>query len=613
MLFSSFSEVVSEALLFLRNVKKITLYVKEHDSQEMRLVHCASKHNSCEVSKEPHALNTMLAYVNGNQSAGMDRNTFFNKLNKTKDSDLPWSCQKVAILEQSPTAHFVHSWILTECIGGGHARKLSTASDSKSHFFVPWASVAAYLHSVSVDDTKELSGEAEVNRDDFVLKHLALRSSQGRNLFEGRAFCFLPLPINTSIPVHVNAYFELSSNRRDIWIGNDMAGGGRVRSEWNLALLEDVAAPAYGHLLAAMAEELGPSDLFLSFWPTAVSVEPWSSMVRKLYVSIAELGLHVLYTKARGGHWVSTRQAIFPDFSFSKATELAEVLSQAGLPLVSVSKPIVDSFRNAYPSVHLLNPHLLRNLLIRRKRGFRSREEAIVALEYCLSDIDDPSLSDKLHGLALLPLVNGSFTTFNNRGEGERVFFTSQMEFDFLKDSIPHLVIDNSLPDGVLKQLFDIASSARSNIYLFTCSILVELLPRILPPEWQHAKQVSWFPEQQGQPSVEWMMSLWNFLLHSCEDLSIFAKWPILPLADGKLMQLGSASNVIRDDGWSENMHSLLQKLGCFFLRPDLQIEHPQLANYVQESTAAGVLNALHSVASNVQDIKELFQNTSLA
>lgn len=613
MLLSSFSEVASEALLFLRNVKKITLYVKENDGQEMRLVHRVSKHSSCEVAKEPYALNTMLAFIHGNQSSGMDRNQFFNKLNKTKDSDLPWSCQKVAILEQSPTAHLVHSWILTECIGGGHARRLSTASGSKSHFFVPWASVAAYLHSVSVDDTKELSGEAEVNHYDLVLKHLALGSSQGRKKFEGRAFCFLPLPINTSIPVHVNAYFELSSNRRDIWIGNDMAGGGRVRSEWNLALLEDVAAPAYGHLLAVIAEELGPSDLFLSFWPTAVGLEPWSSMVRKLYVSIAELGLHVLYTKARGGHWVSTRQAIFPDFSFSKVMELAEVLSQAGLPVVSVSKPIVDSFMNAYPSVHLLNPHLLRNLLIRRKRGFRSREEAILVLEYCLSDMDDPSFSDKLQGLVLLPLANGSFTTFNNRGEGERVFFTSQMEFDLLKDSIPHLVIDNSLPDGVSKKLFDMACSARSNMYLFTCSFLLELLPRILPPEWQHAKQLSWSPEQQGQPSVEWMMSFWNFLRHSCEDLSIFAEWPILPLVDSKLMQLGNASNVIRGDGWSENMYSLLQKVGCFFLRPDLQIEHPQLANFVQESTAAGVLNAVQSVASNFQDIKELFVSTSLA
>ncbi|KAL5232428.1 hypothetical protein ABZP36_031204 [Zizania latifolia] len=60
-------------------------------------------------------------------------------------------------------------------------------------------------------------------------------------------------------------------------------------------------------------------------------------MVRKLYVSIAELVLHVLYTKARGGHWLSTRQAIFPDFSFPKAIELAEVLSEAGLPMKALA------------------------------------------------------------------------------------------------------------------------------------------------------------------------------------------------------------------------------------------------------------------------------------
>jgi sacsin len=34
---------------------------------------------------------------------------------------------------------------------------------------------------------------------------------------DGQAFCFLPLPIKTGLPVHVNAFFELSSNRRDIW------------------------------------------------------------------------------------------------------------------------------------------------------------------------------------------------------------------------------------------------------------------------------------------------------------------------------------------------------------------------------------------------------------
>lgn len=33
----------------------------------------------------------------------------------------------------------------------------------------------------------------------------------------GTAFCFLPLPAHTGLPLHVNAFFELSTNRRDVW------------------------------------------------------------------------------------------------------------------------------------------------------------------------------------------------------------------------------------------------------------------------------------------------------------------------------------------------------------------------------------------------------------
>lgn len=46
--------------------------------------------------------------------------------------------------------------------------------------------------------------------------------------FNGRAFCFLPLPVLTGFNVHVNGCFELSSNRRDIWWGTDMTGDGQV-------------------------------------------------------------------------------------------------------------------------------------------------------------------------------------------------------------------------------------------------------------------------------------------------------------------------------------------------------------------------------------------------
>ena len=55
---------------------------------------------------------------------------------------------------------------------------------------------------------------------------------------EGHAFCFLPLPVVTGLPLHINAFFELSSNRRDIWYGSDLTGAGKLRSDWNVCLLE---------------------------------------------------------------------------------------------------------------------------------------------------------------------------------------------------------------------------------------------------------------------------------------------------------------------------------------------------------------------------------------
>lgn len=126
-------------------------------------------------------------------------------------------------------------------------------------------------------------------------------------------------------------------NRRDIWLGNDMAGGGKVHSDWNEYLLEDVVAPAYGRLLEKVGSEIGICDFFSSLWPVGSMVDPWASMFLKLYMSLCGLALCVLHTEARGGQWISTKQAIFRDFSFSKIDELLEALSYARFPLVTFS------------------------------------------------------------------------------------------------------------------------------------------------------------------------------------------------------------------------------------------------------------------------------------
>ena len=54
-----------------------------------------------------------------------------------------------------------------------------------------------------------------------VAAHIS-RNSQPPPPFEGHAFCFLPLPVNTLLPVHVNGFFELSSNRRAVLVRFDV-------------------------------------------------------------------------------------------------------------------------------------------------------------------------------------------------------------------------------------------------------------------------------------------------------------------------------------------------------------------------------------------------------
>ncbi len=43
------------------------------------------------------------------------------------------------------------------------------------------------------------------------------KAGAAANGLQGKAYCFLPLPLATPLPININGYFELSSNRRDLW------------------------------------------------------------------------------------------------------------------------------------------------------------------------------------------------------------------------------------------------------------------------------------------------------------------------------------------------------------------------------------------------------------
>ena len=63
---------------------------------------------------------------------------------------------------------------------------------------------------------------------------------------DGKAYCFLPLPFRTNLPIHINGHFALDHEaRRNLW--QDEAAG--YRSDWNNALLRDVITSCYLTLL----------------------------------------------------------------------------------------------------------------------------------------------------------------------------------------------------------------------------------------------------------------------------------------------------------------------------------------------------------------------------
>ncbi len=121
-----------------------------------------------------------------------------------------------------------------------------------------------------------------------------------------RVYCFLPLPIDTDLPVHINGHFALGyENRRHLW---SPAGDIGYKFEWNHVICTEVITCAYVELLRSirmqglstrMEEDAGKVycsrqilegaiHVYQAYFPTFSEMKPeWDSLVRSVYQRIA--------------------------------------------------------------------------------------------------------------------------------------------------------------------------------------------------------------------------------------------------------------------------------------------------------------------------------------
>jgi len=120
-----------------------------------------------------------------------------------------------------------------------------------------------------------------------------------KSLLSSHVYSFLPLPIKTGLPVHINGHFAIHSSRRSIWEHTSFG-------KWNRVLHDYIIGPAYCHLLMDFSKEVrSPADVkrWLRILPEMVKAkdEYFASLVGRVYEYMVEADLPIVPVSTQDG------------------------------------------------------------------------------------------------------------------------------------------------------------------------------------------------------------------------------------------------------------------------------------------------------------------------
>ena len=204
-------------------------------------------------------------------------------------------------------------WLVVSCLGKN--KSFQMAADDET--LIPIGGIAAELEQAGETDYKLAKMEPG-----------------------GLLFCFLPLPISTPFPVHINGYFAIHSSRTHI---HEISPLDKVdkKAVWNEALLKDAIAHAYCIFLEDI-NKLIPKSKSFSAWPTHSDIEEigfLQCLTRSVYKNICR-SQEVRVIQVDNG-CVSLNSCIILDSDFRKE-EIAEIALMVLKQLVPQSINVID-------------------------------------------------------------------------------------------------------------------------------------------------------------------------------------------------------------------------------------------------------------------------------
>lgn len=567
-LLTIFESEIRDILVFLRSVTKISISRIENNKL-VRRYEATATIPSTDIPKI-HALDAEVM-----------------RCRELRTNSIPWFGITYTTTIQD-TLGRREGWLIYQCLGSRlHGEKPLIPEGSK-YGLLPRAAVAACVET----------NEGQSRRRRSLVTQQTNQSSKIH-----RAFCFLPLPIETGLPVHVNGQFVLDNSRRNLW--KDEGGQGQ-RTQWNNFIKNHVLAPAYAELIVTarmyipgisqgdpwyfnhITDATSGLKWYHGIFPDQENIHTeWKGIATTVYRLLAssnQPALPIIKEEPTVTHVPSPRsfskygtklqvpclwvppcsdkddQQAF--FSVLSNPDLERLLLKVGVPIVNAPLNLYCNFKEAVAMVKTVSPDIVMAFLAKTKHSmdmlpcsienttFKHASDLKLLVEYCM---EDENFLQRLHGLPLLLTDDEVLREFDSNNP---VFLTpysslvsSQKDLFVHKEFIP------------LFSKFPRSDIWKSRVFKrFDTKSIAPHLIQILPSRWFAGDtHVPWEPSEKSTPSVEWLTTLWELIQttyqerqssfedkeDASETLRPLEDWPIIPTSSGTLAPVSLGKTVL--------------------------------------------------------------------
>ena len=297
-----------------------------------------------------------------------------------------------------------NSWIISKRFGGGDMEPNLLVTGLK-HSFLPFGGIAAQ------GPTSAHCTDVSVHRP-----------------WEGKLFCYLPLPKSSCLPVHVNGHFWLNDSRRELQFSESEQ---LPLKDWNKSVCNDVICKAYAELLVYCRDVKTDKGDFIQDWYYKLYPKCCSSGFTKefllpehLYCLLLDCGTKVLLAleDQASAQWLALTNSDGPakGWFYTEDCELKHnTLLKLGIKLTAAPLCLADDIETSLcelskdqdmPYTGRVTPAVLRDHLRSLCPSLVTYKADIVVaiaslLAYCLRDVDHEQPSQWKETFEDVPLM----------------------------------------------------------------------------------------------------------------------------------------------------------------------------------------------------------------